>query len=127
MDETKKQYILSEEQWAKLGGQEFGGESDIIKIEPGQFAGPFQYAGHSKIVTDLGEVTAHTAHTISGDLVRLPIQATFLRAIDQAGVQLGDTFAIGRGRDVKKKKGKGAGNDMAIYKIKLITRHDPAA
>jgi len=75
------------------------------------------------MVTELGATTVHTAkNTKTEDVYRLPIQATFLRAIDQAGLKRGDVFGVKRFEDQIKKRGKGAGNPMAIFAIKVFTR-----
>lgn len=117
-----RSYLMNPDQFDNLEGQEFGGESRLLSIEVGEAAGPFSYAGHQEITTDLGTTTSHQALDQEGDMIRLPISATFLKALDQARVQYGDVFAIKRDEDVTKKKGKGAGQPMAIYRIKLIKR-----
>lgn len=118
----ERNYIMSPDAFDQLKGQEFGGQSDLLQMEQGECAGPFTYCGHSQITTELGETTSHLAFDDNGDQIRLPIQATFLKAIDQARIQVGDTFAIKRWEDQEKKKGKGAGNMMAIYSVKVLSR-----
>jgi hypothetical protein len=115
-------YMADAAAWDKAPGEEYGGKADILLIQVGDIAGPFIYVGHQDMTTDLGETTVHLATIKSGDTVRLPIQATFLRAIDQAGVSRGDTFLIKRFEDQIKKKGAGAGNPMAIYGVKVTKR-----
>jgi len=119
---ANRTYLLSPDDFDAQDGQEFGGESGLLILDEGECAGPFTYSGHSQIQTELGETTSHTALTPEGDQVRLPIQATFLRAVDQARLGFGDTFAVKRCDDAIKKKGKGAGQAMAIYALKVITR-----
>lgn len=124
-DKTRK-HIISVDQWDEVEGQEFGGKSDILDLHEGEVAGPFSYSGHQEMVTDLGATTVHLGTVVdgedAGETVRLPIQATFLRAVDQAGLSKGDTFLIKRFDDQLKKKGKGAGKPMAIYGIKVTER-----
>lgn len=115
-------YVTDESAWDEAEGQEFGGKSDVINILVGEIAGPFVYAGHQSMVTDLGEATVHIANTSDGESVRLPISATFVRAVDAAGLAFGDTFLVRRSDDVKKKKGKGAGNMIPVYAIKVTSR-----
>ncbi|MDE2102577.1 MAG: hypothetical protein KGL39_35345 [Patescibacteria group bacterium] len=119
---AERDYIVSVEQWDSMKGEEFGGKSEILILQVGEIAGPLTYVGHQEMTTDLGDTTVHTATTKSGEQVRLPIQATFLRALDQAGVVRGDSFMVKRFEDQVKKKGKGAGNPMAIYGVKVIDR-----
>lgn len=114
--------LANEEAWDGASGQEFGGSADILQIEVGQVAGPLEYQGHQQITTDLGEATVHTASDEEGNQWRLPIQATFVRAIDQAGMRRGDKFLVKRMDDTIKKRGKGAGNPMSIYAIKIVER-----
>lgn len=121
-DEEKaaRTYMADEAAWDS-GGEEFGGKSEILVLEVGEVAGPFTYIGNQEMVTDLGETTVHLASK-DDETFRLPIQATFQRAIDQAGLTRGDTFLVKRFEDQTKKKGKGAGNPMAIYGIRVKTR-----
>ena len=120
--ELPPEVLMTDTEWDGQKTQEYGGQSDILAISPGQIAGPLTYLGCNRITTDLGETTAHTASDKMGETWRLPIQATFLRAMDQAAVKPGDVFAIKRGDDVIKKKGAGAGKPMAIFSIKVLKR-----
>jgi hypothetical protein len=113
-------YIVDDSAWT-AAGEEFGGKSDILIIQVGEIAGPFNYVGHQQMTTELGETTVHLA-TLKDETMRLPIQATFIRAVDQAGLKRGDTFLIKRFEDQEKKRGKGAGNQMAIYGVKVLKR-----
>lgn len=121
-DAVERPYIKADEAWDEFSGQEFGGQAGILEIKEGEVAGVFAYTGHQQVTTDLGETTVHTALDDDGAAWRLPIQATFLRAVDQAALRMGDKFAIKRYEDQIKKRGKGAGNKMAIYAIKVLER-----
>lgn len=121
-DKVERPYLMNAEEWDSAEGQEFGGSSGILDLKVGEVAGIFTYTGHQQINTELGETTVHTALDEDGAQWRLPIQATFLRAVDQARLGMNDKFAVRRDEDVKKKRGKGAGNMMAIYAIKVIER-----
>jgi len=114
--------VVDESAWDSADGQEFGGSADIMLIQPGQIAGPFEYQGHQQITTDLGETTVHLGADEDGNQWRLPIQATFIKAVDQSGMRRGDRFLVRRLANQTKKKGKGAGNEMAIYAVKVIER-----
>jgi hypothetical protein len=108
--------------WEQKKVQEYGGSSQILALEVGDIVGPLIYGGHHPITTDLGETTVHVATDDNGESWRLPISATFLRAIDQSQMTPGDRFAARRLTDVLKKRGKGAGKPMAIYSIKVFER-----
>lgn len=114
-------YMASDNAWEQAG-EEYGGQSEILMIEEGEVAGPLTYIGHQEMTTDLGDTTVHMATNTEGGAMRLPIQATFLRAIDQAGVHRGDTFLVRRDSDTIKARGKGQGKPMAIYAVKVISR-----
>ncbi len=118
----ERKYLMTPDAFDNLDGQEYGGQSDVLVVNPGECAGPFRYIGHTQITTELGETTSHMAFDPEDEQVRLPLQATFLKAFDQARIGVGDTFALRRGEDQLKKKGKGAGKAMAIYSIRVIER-----
>lgn len=114
-------YMSTDEAWDQAG-EEYGGKSEILAIEEGEVAGPLAYVGHQQMTTELGETTVHLGTNSDNELLRLPIQATFLRAVDQAALNRGDIFLVKRFADQEKKRGKGAGNQMAIYGLKVIKR-----
>lgn len=116
---------ISAEKFDSLEGVEFGGKSEILNIAVGEVSGPVTYVGSQKMTTDLGEVNAHTG-SINGESIRLPISATFLRAVEQAQLSRGDVFFLKREEDGQKKKGVGKGQTMQMYKIK-VTERAPAA
>ena len=124
-EKVERPYLKALSDWDGMEGQEFGGASGILELKPGEVAGVFTYTGHQQITTDLGETTVHTGLDEDGVQWRLPIQATFLRAVDQARIQMGDKFAVKREDDVEKKRGKGAGKPMAIFAIKVVERAAP--
>lgn len=123
-DEEKaaRNYMANDAEWEAAQGEEFGGQADILQLEVGEIAGPLKYVGQQEMTTDLGDTTVHMATNADGETLRLPIQATFQRAIDQAGMARGDVFYVKRFDDQIKKKGKGAGNPMAIYGVKVKER-----
>lgn len=121
-EEARKRYLVNEDAWDEADGQEFGGSAEVLILRQNEIAGPFIYTGHQQVQTDLGETTSHTGTDPDGEQVRLPIQATFLRAVDTAKLGYGDKFLVKRQPDQIKKKGKGAGNPMAIFAIKVIER-----
>lgn len=124
-EKAERPYIKTPEAWDGMSGQEFGGASGILDLKVGEVAGVFVYTGHQQVTTDLGETTVHTGLDEDNNQWRMPIQATFLRAVDQARLGMGDKFAVKRQEDQIKKRGKGAGNPMAIYAIKVLERAAP--
>jgi hypothetical protein len=121
-DAIERNYVRPVEDWDTFDGQEYGGAAPILVLHENEVAGPFAYMGYQKVVTELGEATVHSGSDTEGQSWRLPIQATFIRAIDQANLKIGDRFAVRRDDDVTKKRGKGAGNAMAIFRIKVTER-----
>lgn len=117
-----RSYMADDSAWESAGGQEFGGKASVVTIDVGEVAGPFTYSNHVPMTTELGTVTVHQATTEDGEQVRLPISATFVKAVDQAQLQFGDTFLVRRFEDVEKKRGKGAGNAIPVYAIKVLSR-----
>lgn len=121
---AERPYISSDKEWDAVATPEFGGQADILAINVGEVAGPFEYAGHQPMVLEGNKtVTVHLGvDQKTTDTMRLPIAASFLRAIDQAEVIKGDVFLIRRSDNVKKKAGVGKGQDMQIFAIKVKTR-----
>lgn len=119
----ERPYLASTEVWEQHTGPEFGGQADILQLNVGEVAGPFEYMGQQPMVMEGGKtITVHLGMTGDDETLRLPIAASFLRAIDQAEIQRGDKFLIRRSDNVKKKAGIGKGQDMQIYAIKPIFR-----
>lgn len=115
-------YMLKDTAWDDGDGEEFGGKSQILLLDENEIGGPFTYIGHQKMTTELGETTVHMATGPDGETYRLPIQATFLRSIDQADMGRGDKFIVRRFPDELKKRGKGAGEPMSIYGLRVKER-----
>lgn len=115
-------YLATDKDWDSSGEIEFGGQSDILTLEVGEVGGPFSYIGHQPMNTELGETTVHTATTPDDATIRLPISSSFLRCVDQAGINRGDKFLVRRGEDTVKRNGKGKGQMMQIYSIKVTSR-----
>lgn len=122
-----RNYVAPEGAWDAQEGEEYGGKSDILLIQVGEVVGPFEYVSHQQMTTDLGDTTVHIGTDKDGNTLRLPIQATFQRAIDQAGIQRGDTFLVRREEDQIKKRGAGKDKPMAIYAVKVTKRAPRAA
>lgn len=114
--------LMTAEAWDAVETPEYGGQADIIDLAVDEIGGPFTYIGHQPMNLEGKEVTVHIGQTETGNNMRLPISASFLRAVDQAKLAPGDTFAIKRNDDVKKKNGVGKGNMMQIFSVKVLTK-----
>lgn len=118
----KKVYLMDAETWENSESVEFGGQSDILELEVGEIAGPLESVGYQMMTLESGEIRVQLAITEAKDTLRMPISASFTRAFDQAAIQIGDTFAVKRNEDVDKKAGKGKGQTMHIYSIKVLKK-----
>ena len=106
-----------------LKGESFGGSSDILALEENEAAGPLTYLGNRPFDPGTGKaVTLHEARDGQNHTWRLPIAANFLRQVETANLNPGDTFAMKRLPDAIKKKGIGAGNKMQMFMIKVLNR-----
>lgn len=125
-EEAKAQGVkpptMDESAWDAVEGSEFGGQADIMSLDVGEIGGPFLYIGFQPMRLEDKDVTVHIGQTSEGVNMRLPISASFLRSVDQAKLVPGDKFAVKRNEDVAKKNGKGKGNMMQIYSLKVIER-----
>jgi len=120
---ANRSYVMDDSDWDNEGAIEFGGQSDILLLEVGEVGGPFAYIGHQAMSTQLGETTVHLASDKDGNTLRMPISSSFVRSADQAGLQRGDTFIVKRYADVEKKAGKGKGQNMQIYALKVTAKN----
>ena len=106
-------------------GEVFGGASEILHPEENQVVGPLTYTALRKNV-DLGNqmepVDIHEARDSEGNQYRLPISANCRRQAEVADLKKGDVFVFKRLPDVAKARGKGAGNMMEMYQIKVLER-----
>jgi hypothetical protein len=118
----KDTYLMEDSAWEAQDSPEFGGQSAILELEVGEIAGPLVYVGSQEMALESGPVKVHMAQTPNKDVIRCPIAAAFLRSFDQAGIQKGDTFAIKRYDDSTKKAGKGKGQSMHIFAVKVLKK-----
>jgi len=110
--------------WDSAEGETFGGDADILKLEVGQIAGPLKYEGRDAkgLELDGEKVDVHTGRDNAGKLWRLPLSASFRNQLTESKLGEGDTFLVRRNEDAIKKKGKGKGNPMRIFQIKVTAR-----
>jgi|SRR3954467_6834925 len=114
-------------------GENFGGSYARLDLNEDQVSGLLEYIKEADIeVRDDSEGAAPGAKKIlemhvlrdvdSGKLVTSPIGAIFDNCWDEAKIEKGDTFKIKRYADTVKKEGKGKGNKMKVYAIKVLSR-----
>ncbi len=106
-------------------GESFGGSSEILMLAEDEVAGPLTYVTLRRGVdlgNNMGLVDIHEAKDSEGDLWRLPIASNFRRQAESANLRSGDVFGIKRLLDATKKHGKGKGNAMEMYAIKIVSR-----
>jgi len=106
--------------WDGADAAEHGGKAEVLEIAVGEITGEIEYTGSQEVDLGLGLTTSHNG-VYQNETVRLPISASFTKALDTAGVSRGDKFLVKRYEDAIKKKGVGAGKTkMAIYGIKVV-------
>jgi len=110
--------------WDSAEGETFGGDADILRLDVGQVAGPLTYEGRDQKGLELegDKVDVHLGRDRAGKLWRLPLSASFRNQLAESKLAEGDTFLVRRNEDAIKKKGKGKGNPMKIFQIKVTAR-----
>lgn len=121
-DPAIDEILMNAADFAKLGGEDFGGESSILLLEKDEVAGPLTYLDSVEQNLGLGMIEVHRAKDKKDKTWRLPIAANFRQQAETADLRRGDVFFIQRVADVQKKKGAGAGNMMEMYKLKVTNR-----
>lgn len=118
-------YLKGQVDWDQTQGEDYGGSSEILYIEEGEVVGPLTFVAARPNVdlgNAMGTVTMYEAKDSQNAVWRLPIAANFRRQAEAANLQRGDTFAVKRLEDQVKKHGKGKGNPMEMYAIKVLKR-----
>ena len=110
-------------QFDALAGESTAKGGNSLNLDEGQAAGPFVYVGTREIEIDGDPVTVHDAKVApDGETVGMPLAASFNHQIEDLGVKKGDTFFVARAPDAAKKKGKGKGRMMRIFRLKVTAR-----
>lgn len=115
-----------------LGGETFAG-LNILKLLPGQAAGPFtltKILPNQKLGDDDGgkkgkkkPVDVYVAVDDDKTEVRMPVAASFVGKAKDAKLAVGDTFAVMRGENYKTKfDGKNSEPRGASYLLKILSR-----
>lgn len=109
-------------------GETFGGNYPRIELVEGQVSPLLTYIKDSKvqITNDDGSTEMISAPVVQSaedsKLYTLPISAIFRKHWGEANMAEGDTLKIKRYTDATKKRGKGAGNKLKVYAVKVYTR-----
>lgn len=120
----KKEYFLDAASFHETEGETYAG-LNILKLQPGQGAGPIEI---TKILKDqqLGKGSAARKRKptdvyegqLKGITIRLPVAASLVQKLRDAKVGVGDVIAIFRGEDYESAfKTRGAS-----YLLKVISR-----
>lgn len=112
-------------------GESFGGSYSRLELNENEVSGLLEYVKDSKVQVENDNgpeiITSPVAKTEEGKLVSLPISAIFRKHWKEANVEKGDKFKIKRYVDVVKKRGKGSGNKLKVYAVKVYSRAEKAA
>jgi hypothetical protein len=108
-------------------GESFGGNYPRIELAENTVSPLLTYSKDSKVQVEndngMEVISAPVAlNSEDGKLYSLPISAIFRKHWKEADVQPGDTFRFKRYVDAVKKRGKGAGNKLKVFAIKVYTR-----
>jgi len=112
-------------------GEAFGGSYPNLELSQGEVSGMLTFVKESKIAlqNEAGE-TEILSIPVANDgarLVSLPLNAVFKKHYKEANLNAGDVFRIKRYPDSTKKRGKGAGNIIKVFALKVYTRASASA
>lgn len=123
--------FMDADSFNKMGGETFAG-LNVLKLLPGQAAGPFTLKTillNQKLGDDVkGEkkkkpVDVYVAVDAENTEVRMPVAASFVGKAKDANLAVGDVFAVLRGENYKTKfDGKNGEPRGASYALKIISR-----
>jgi len=114
-------------------GETFGGSYDRLTLAENEVSPMLSYAKDTKIsLEDQNQAGVYVSQSVpvadnGGKLVSLPICSIFRKNWKEANVGIGDKFKIKRYPNTTKKRGKGVGNKMESYAIKVYERAPKAA
>lgn len=109
-------------------GETFGGSYPRIELSEGQVSPLLTYIKDSKVQIQNDDGTSEMVSSPvvqSADdnkLYTLPISAIFRKHWGEANVNEGDTLKVKRYVDAIKKRGKGAGNKLRVFAVKVYSR-----
>lgn len=109
-------------------GETFGGSYPRLELAEGQVSPVLTYVKDTKVQLERDDGTTEMVNapvaqnSDDGKLVALPINAVFKKHWSEANVSVGDTFKVKRYADATKKRGKGAGNKIKVFALKVYSR-----
>lgn len=126
---------ITSEAFETLGGEIFAG-LNILRLMPGEAAGPFRLLTIEKDKEISGKpgrkakgavtskVTQYVAEHVGnpGRKVLMPIAASFVAKCEEATLSVGDTFALRRGENYTDKT---YGQSCQSYELRVLTRATP--
>lgn len=115
-------------------GESFGGSFPRMELKEGEVSTYMQYVRESSMAFEdvvdgaivRTTVKVHLSRLEDGSIVSPPIASNFDKNFTEAGIKLGDIYLVKRHSDVVKKKGRGAGQKMEMYEIKVVVRNKTA-
>ena len=111
-------------------GEIFGGSYPRLELIENEVSSVLTYRKDTKIQMESndkeGEFEMKSVPVVEsaadGKLYTLPLSAIFTKHWKEAGINAGDTLKIKRYPDATKKRGKGAGNKMKVFALKVYSR-----
>ena len=111
-------------------GETFGGSYEPMKLDEGQTSPLLEFIKTTPIPIkgDEGEedkiIEAPVACVVNDPekIFSMPIGAVFQKHWKEAGIKKGDRFAFKRYNDATKRHGRGQGNKIQVYAIKVFSR-----
>ena len=112
-------------------GELFGGSYARLELEPGDVSIPLVYRKDTEIPLPDQDAngnettkmqTVYVCELPNTELVTCPISAIFMKHFKEAKIVKGDEFRIKRYPNAVKKRGKGAGNQMQVFAVRVTKR-----
>lgn len=116
-------------------GEIFGGSYPRLELGENEVSPLLTYRKDTKVQVESnekeGEFEMKSVPVVEsasdGKLYTLPLSSIFTKHWNEAKVSEGDTLKIKRYPDATKKRGRGAGNKMKVFALKVYSRKSAAA
>jgi hypothetical protein len=109
----------------QLDGESYGGGANYLQLEIGSVGGPFVFKEirpQVKLSKEGEPVDIPVGTDANGKDIDLPVATIFRNQVEEAELNAGDVIYIRREPDAIKQKGKGKGNKMQVYSLKVVSR-----
>lgn len=126
--QTTDKHVPTLAEFGKLDGEQFGGGSSYLKMDPETVRGPFTHVRVDldvKLSEDTKAINLHVAEDESGVQLRMPASAVFRNNAEEAALKPGDVYYVARLPNAIKltgSKATGKGKEMEIYALKVVSR-----